>query len=351
MSKQVQLSLSLKELEREGLNEKPEVWENGLRTNFQPGTFEQWRFAAQFEDDTYLNISFYTRPPVQDFGSLNPGLQIAITRPDGSQIRRDVQTPDKAFSASMGRCDLRSGSSWAFGDLERYQLKVQAQDLSATLALQSFGPPWRLGTGKVYFDSSQRQYYAWLAAIPFGVAIGELYYDGIPHPVRGTCYHDHTWGNVRLSKALAYFYLGRAQVGNFTLLFGEMGAGRQYGYQRIPIFMLAKGSQLLRAGGGPAALKRDQFVKHRSGRTYPQILQMDWMTPHSQIAVALARPRIIEAGSLLAQLPTWNRALSGWLGRNPYFFRFKSDLDLSVNQGEIYAREQGEGVYELILLQ
>ena len=47
-------------------------------------------------------------------------------------------------------------------------------------------------------------------------------YDGKIHPVRGTCYHDHRWGSAELNRMFSQWVIGRAHLGETTLVFLEM---------------------------------------------------------------------------------------------------------------------------------
>jgi hypothetical protein len=58
---------------------------------------------------------------------------------------------------------------------------------------------------------------------------------------------------------------------------------------------------------------------------------------------------VIEATSLLTQLPAWQRGMAR-LVTNPYYFRFNASLELEINLKHFEAHEKGSALYELMLL-
>ena len=86
MNRSVRFAMKSEDLQREGLKETPEAWEDGLRTNAGPGSIEWWYFDAHFEDGSTAVIVFMTKPIVELNAPLKPVVQITITRPDGKRL-------------------------------------------------------------------------------------------------------------------------------------------------------------------------------------------------------------------------------------------------------------------------
>jgi hypothetical protein len=349
MTKHVILPDDPEALAREGLQEIPQVWEDGLRTEPGSGNFEWWYFDAHFEDGSTAVVSFFTKPLLDRRAPLKPGLSIAITRPDGQKRNGLALSLPLDFSASPERCEVKMGVSFLRGDLINYELHARAGELAVQLNITSLVPAWRPGTGKNYFDAALRRYFAWLPAIPYGSAEGSLTYDGQTHAVKGNCYHDHNWGNVGLNEVLTHWYWGRAHLNDYTLIFAEMYASEAYGRQKIPVFFLARGSQILTGDGGPLQLKEQDMLADPGGRSYPDGLELSWQKEDLRIQLALRRPTLIDKFSLLDFLPAWQRAI-GRIIANPYYFRFNAELDLQIDSAGIKSREQGLAIYELMLL-
>ena len=349
MPKHVLLQLDQAALQREGLHEAPEIWEDGLRAAPKPGNFEWWYFDAHFDDGSTAVVVFLTKSLLDRSSALKPAVSITITRPDGKKLSSVAMIQPSEFSASKERCYVRAGESWVRGDLCNYELHAKSGDLAAQLNFSGIVPAWRPGTGKINFDESGKQYFAWLPSIPYGTVEGQIIYDGKMRQVRGTCYHDHNWGNVGLNQVLSSWYWGRAHLGDYSLLFAEMYPTRQYDLQKIPIFMLARGSQILSGEDASFQLTEGDFIADPGGRSYPDRLDVDWQKGADHIHLKLREPRLIDSFSLLDMLPTWQRVV-GRLVTNPYYFRFNASLDLQIDQDGTHTRVQGDALYELMLL-
>ncbi len=336
-------------LQRERLMLEPEVWEDGLRADTGPGTFEWWYFDALSQDGSSIVIVYSTKSLLQRTGPLRPTMYLSITRPNGQKLSDYSVYHDKQFSAAQDQCDVRIGPNWARGDLHSYELHAEGKGTATDLIFTRLVPPWRPGAGKFYYDEVQSCFFGWLPTIPFGYVAGTLTYDGHTHDFTGTGYHDHNWGNIGLSKVMSYWYWGRAHVGDYTVIFVEMVAAKAYNSQKIPLFMLAQGDRILIGDGQPLTLRLGEEEQHPSGKIYPRRLDLRWQTAEGIVNLALRRPQIIEASSILTYLPTWKR----WLARlvaNPYYFRFYADLELSVELAGTRTIEQGKALYELVIL-
>lgn len=350
MSRSIHLAVDPETLQREGLQEKPEAWEDGLRLEPKPGNFEWWYFEAHLEDGSTVVITFFTKTLLDRRSRLNPGVAITVTGPDGKKRTATSVIEPEEFSASKERCYVRAGESYARGDLASYELHARAGDLSANLNMTADVPAWRPGAGKIYADEARARFFAWLPAMPYGSVEGFLTYDGKIHSVKGTCYHDHNWGNVGINDLLTHWYWGRAHLGDYTLIFAEMHATPRFGQQRIPVLMLAKGKQILVGDGAPLRIEEGEFIADPGGRSYPDGLEAAWEKDGGKIEMKLRDPELIDSFSLLEMLPTWQR-LIGSLLVNPYYFRFRANLELCVSIDGVQEKIQGEALYELMLLQ
>ena len=336
------------ELARLGATEIVETWEDGLRADVNRGFFEWWYFDAHLDDGSTVVITFMTKPILERKGPLKPGLRMTITRPDGVRLSESSIFPPDMFSASKQSCDVHIGSSWVRGDLHSYQLHAEAKEIGADLTFTGIVPPWRPRDGKAFFGDWEH-YFAWLPAIPYGAVEGTLKYNGQSHKVTGSGYHDHNWGNVSLPEVLDHWYWGRAHLNDYTLIFVEQIAQRRYGSQKMPVFMLARGNEILTGDGNPLKLEKRDFIKHAGGREYPTKLDFYWGVDNKHVHIALRQPKIIEADSLLDMFPPWKRKILR-LFANPFYFRFNAKMDLRIDFGDTQAHGRGSVLYELMML-
>jgi hypothetical protein len=337
-------------LQREGLKETPEVWEDGLRADTGRGSFEWWYFDAHFDDGSTLVVVYFTKPILNRNSPLMPGITLTITRPDGRKLSQFLTVSPGDFYASRENCDVRIRNNHVQGNLTHYHLHADGGGLAADLELMGIVPAWRPGTGKNYYDDQFYRYFAWLAGIPHGNVSGTLTYDGTQHKVQGVCYHDHNWGNIGLETVLSHWYWGRAHVGDFTLIFVEMTSNRRYAGQRIPVFMLAREKKILIGDGRPLKMSASEFKQHPGGRTYPQQVKFEWNDSSGHVLIKLFDMQVIEATPLLGTLSPWKRSVARLLGMKPFYFRFNAAMYLSIDLPDIKSQLNGFSLYEIMLL-
>jgi hypothetical protein len=349
MAKPVIFGTTSEFLAREGLTETIQPWEDGQRAETGPGSFEWWYFDAHFSDSSTAVIVFASKPILERSGPLKPNVSLTITRPKGTKLSSFPIFPADQFRASKEICDVVIGPNWTQGDLHTYQLHVEMENLAADLIFTGLVPPWRPGAGKSYFGDTDH-YFAWLPSIPYGTVTGTLTYDGQQHAVTGTGYHDHNWGNVGLNEVMDHWYWGRAHLGEYTLIYVEQIGAQAYGYTRMPVFMLAKGSQILTGDGSHLTMQAADFVSHPGGRAYPREVDFHWENGQETVDLSLRRPRLIEGTSLLLSFPAWQKALIR-LFANPFYFRFNAELILSIHLGQLHTTEHGSALFEIMILQ
>ena len=355
MAKQIIFGVGEEFLKKEGLVEKVELWEDGFRTRPERGEFEWWYFDTHLKDGTTLVIVFLTKSILNPKAPFEPQVTITITRPDGKKIFRVVKTTPEHFSAARDRCDVHVAGCHVHGDLKKYHLHVEAPpegdnpEIKMDLDFVSTVDAWRPGTGKNYYGRKLKYYFAWLAAVPFGSVRGKVMCEGKECNTTGEGYHDHNWGNIALPKVLSHWVWGRASVDGFNLIFVQMVSRKNYGSQKIPVFLLTKGRRTLVEDGRPLRLQKSNFFRHKSGRRYPRDLGFQWQDDEGKVSLKLSEPEVIEATSLLTMLPRWQQKLAR-LFVNPYYFRFGSRLDLEVDVGKIHTQVEGKVLYELMLL-
>lgn len=336
-------------LARDGLTESVAPWEDGQRAPTARGSFEWWYFDAHFDDGSTAVIVFATKPLLERKGPLKPNVSLTITRPDGSKTAQFPLFPPDRFSAAKDACDVRIGPNWTRGGLHQYEVHIEMEGLAADLTFSGSVPPWRPGAGKLYFGDLDH-YFAWLPSIPYGTVEGTLTYDRQTHRVKGTGYHDHNWGNVGLNDVMDHWYWGRAHLGDYTLIFVEQIAAREYGHTRMPVFMLAQGDRILVDDSRPLTMQARDFVSHAGGRGYPRAVDFSWTSGAESIRLRLRQPKLIEGISLLTFLPKWQQCLAR-LFANPYYFRFNADLELEIDLPQVKTTERGPALYEIMVLQ
>jgi len=350
MAKRVIMATDAEHLRRAGVSEQLAVWEDGMRAPTGRGYFEWWYNDCHFDDGSTAVVVFATKSILDRNKPLMPSMAVTLTSADGKATRSYDIYPAEQFSASSETCDVRIGPNWLSGDLRTYTLHAETPAGAVVdLTMTGIAPAWRPGAGMNFYDEALTRYFGWLPAIPYGTVQGTLTVEGHTRAVRGSCYHDHNWGNIGLNQVMSHWYWGRAHLGDFTAIFVEMTALPAFGNQKVPVFMLAKGDQLLTGDGAPLKLTTTDFVSHPSRRSYPRKVGFDWQCEQGSVRIRLRQPEVIESSSLLGLLPKWQQRIAR-LFANPYYFRFNAEMELEVDWQGDKTIERGKALYELMLL-
>ena len=141
-------------------------------------------------------------------------------------------------------CNVKMGSSYLRQEGKVYKMSMHSRNIGCDLTFQGTVPGWKIGDGQIPIDGGEI-IQGWVIPCPRAKVEGKLFIKDKEIQVKGDGYHDHNWGNVALPSVLDHWYWGRAHVGEYSLIFVEQIAAKKYGYARIPVFLLAKGEQVL----------------------------------------------------------------------------------------------------------
>jgi hypothetical protein len=339
-------------LEREGLKAgEVEPWEDGYRTRDKPDTFEWWYFDAEFDDGGKAVVVFNTSPLTHPKGPLRPSLLLIMKTPKGKSVRLIPEFEAEELSSAAEGCDVRLKDNHVKGDLDCYELHAEVESYSADLTYARKAPSWRPGSGVSYSGRDKSRYFGWVVPIPYGTVEGTVVFRGEKRQVKGTCYHDHNWGNVSPGLAIDHWYWGRAHVGDFTVIFVEMVTRHVMGLgsMKLHTFMLARGDEVLTDDGLPLSLETADFRDGPGGRSYPEKLNWKWNGDEGSAELSLRNPEMIESIDMLEGTPNWERPLIHLIA-NPYYYDFNADLELAVDIKGVKATERGRALYELMML-
>jgi Svf1-like C-terminal lipocalin-like domain/CrtC N-terminal lipocalin domain len=339
-------------LKREGLKAgEVEPWEDGYRTKDKPDTFEWWYFDAEFDDGGKAVVVFNTSPLTHPKGPLRPSLLLIMKNPEGKSVRLIPEFKPEELSSAAEGCDVSIGKNHVKGDLDRYELHAEVESYAADLTYTRMAPSWRPGSGVSYSGRDKSKYFGWVVPIPYGTVEGTVVFDGEKRQVKGTCYHDHNWGNVSPGLAIDHWYWGRAHVGDFTIIFVEMVTRHVMGMgsMKLHTFMLARGNEIITDDGLPLSLATSDFADGPGGRTYPEKLDWEWNGEEGKATLTLRNPEMIESIDMLEGTPKWTRPLIH-LVASPYYYDFIADLELTVDIKGVKASERGRALYELMML-
>ena len=330
--------------------------EDGMRTDPTSEAFEWWYFDASFSDGSTAVIVFFTKNMEDPSKKASPSVRIVITDPNGKKISSEDSPGIDNFKASVDTIDVKMGNNFVKGDLSKIVIHFEKDDVKADLTFTSKVPAWRAGSGKLYYDANKENYFAWLVAIPFGEVEGSLVYDGKETEVTGEGYHDHNWGNVNMIDVMTQWYWGRVRIDDYTLIFSEMLASSKFDNEKIPVFYLSKGNEVLAPSHFETMdVTTSKWVRHSGGRDYPEELVIDVVQKNMQIKLKISDPVILEETYFLEdeafqnKMPWYVRSIARIFAKPAYFrFNAKFDLDITGDTGTI--KKSGTGIYELMLI-
>src|SRR6202167_1100057 len=201
-------------------------WEDGARTDGGRGSFEWWYFDAHLDDGAALVVIFMDKDFTEPQKPLAPLVRINLDLPDGRSLQKVQHFAPESYSAATDHADVRIAGNRFEGDLHRYRITAAIDEVSVDVTLTGQVPPWRPGTGYVYFGAGQSHEFAWLPSVPQGTAEVRYRVGDEVHESAGIGYHDHNWGNAALSKLIHDWYWARGQAGPYSVITAyEEGVG------------------------------------------------------------------------------------------------------------------------------
>ena len=75
----------------EGLAPTMQPWENGLRINPNPGTFDWWYWQTFLTDGSNAQFTWVVKPYMDNNGPLQPSIAISIRTPNGTVLADNIR--------------------------------------------------------------------------------------------------------------------------------------------------------------------------------------------------------------------------------------------------------------------
>lgn len=252
-----------------GLAEEVQLFEDGLRSEKKSGNYEWWYFDSKYKDGSSLVIIFFTKPVTSFANNFKPYVSLDYVNPNGKEIHTKLESSDYSFSKE--KCDVRIGDCYIKGDLEHYEIYFKNEEAECRIVLDGSVPSWRPDSGHIYFG--EKDYFAWLPAVPEGKVTGVLLTGEEKIELNGTGYRDHNWGNKLMIMLMNDWYWGRAKIGNYVVISSYIYANKKDAYKATPVFMLAKDGKIL-TGDAQKYLKyeekdyiKDPYTKRHVAKT------------------------------------------------------------------------------------
>ncbi|MFJ8208236.1 hydroxyneurosporene dehydrogenase [Streptomyces sp. NPDC096033] len=325
-------------------------WEDGLRTDGGPGSYEWWYFDAHLDDGAKLVIVFHTKDFTDLDKPLSPLLRIELTLPDGTQVDRLASCDASTFSASTEGCDVRMGDNVFAGDLHTYRIHAQADDVEVDVVLTGDLPAWRPATGHWLFGPSGEQTFAWLPAVPQGKVEATYSVNGRPTTVAGVGYHDHNWGNAPMFKLMHHWYWARGAAGPYSVIASHITAEKPYGHAELPVFMLARDGVLI--GDDPAKGTFEElgrYTDQKTGKPVGNTIRYTYTDGEDRYVVTFTRHTDLASALLIDAIKGPKKMLAKVGGFDGAYLRFAGELRIEHHRdGAVVDSHAEDALWELM---
>ncbi|MBR2070874.1 MAG: hydroxyneurosporene dehydrogenase [Clostridia bacterium] len=330
-----------------------QIWEDGARVDGKKGSYEWWYYDSHFPDGTIMVIFFYSKSPIAVDGPIKPMATIELTLPDGTLYSEEVHaTIDQSYYAK-DKCHVKVGDCYTIGDLKHYDVVFKGKTISAKLTLDGTIPAWRSQTGSIFFGDKEEHYFAWLPAIPEGVAVADVVYDGgkLLH-LEGTGYHDHNWGNISMLKLMHHWYWGRAKIGDYKVISAWITGEKKYGYKDFDVFMLAKGDKIIGDNSNHTLkfLSTDEYIDDKTGKPVFNKVIYEYTTESGELyRITYERSGDINRTCFADVLPKPLGFFAKMIGFDGGYLRFEGTASIEkIENGEIVEKFSDPAVWELM---
>ena len=236
-------------LQAKGFTKEIAEWEDGMRTDGKKGSYEWWYMDGKFEDGTTISVVFFTKLSVAINQDLNPIIEVTLSKLDGTTrtISRHYKPED--FQSSGETCNVNiAGNTW-IGNLKDYTISFsdKEENIELKIKMKSISESWRCagsGDGLANFGDTGR-YIGWLIAVPQGTIEAEITENGKTEIKKGTCYHDHNWGNYPMQDMFNHWYWCRTEIGPYAIISAHLCLTKEYNLTEYDEIMLAKNGKII----------------------------------------------------------------------------------------------------------
>lgn len=268
-----------------------ELWEDGLRTDYNTSEYEWWYFDCELEDGSKMAITYFTKPYTNSPKALEPFIRFNYSKADGTEVARTLNFKAEEFSAAKEKCDVKIGKNTFIGDLKDYTIHVEFEDYSFDISLKNDFKAWRPETGHFNFGTD---YLAWLVPVPQGVVTAKITEAGNTKTVTGHGYHDHDWGMAPMREMIHHWYWGRAQVGPYLIITSCLYGEKHLNYESVGTFFAGKAGEILAKNGENMTLTISDIVTEpETEKPVPNTLLFEYKDSEQNYQLKLERKRDI----------------------------------------------------------
>jgi predicted secreted hydrolase len=312
------------------------LWEDGMRTDGSAGTYEWWYFDAHLDDGAKLVVVFLTKEMTALKKPLSPSIRIDLTLPDGTSVRKIAGLAAESFSASTETCDVRIGDNAFAGDLHTYTIRARVEEIEVDVTLTGQVPAWRRETGYFLFGEEGEDYFAWLPSVPQGTVEATYRVGANSHTARGVGYHDHNWGNAPMPNLMHHWYWARGAAGPYSVITSYITAEKRYGYEALPVFMLARDGELIADDGDKVSFEElDRYTDTATGKPAGNVTRYTYIDGEERYVITYTRHTDLASDKFIDDLKGVKKAAARLARFDGAYLRFAGELRI-----DHYKRQQ-----------
>jgi hypothetical protein len=327
-----------------------EAWEDGARTDNSANTYEWWYFDAHLADGAKLVLAFMNKDIAEPQKPLSPLLRLDLDLPDGRRFEKLLHFPASAWSAARDHTDVRLGDNRFAGDLRTYRIVATAEEISVDVTLTREIAAWRPATGYMLFGEDRSKEFAWLPSVPQGTVRVTYTVGGEEHETTGVGYHDHNWGNVGLMKVIHDWYWARGQAGPYSVIASYVTSARKYGFEPIPIFMLARDNVVIADDASKVTFEReDVYTDTTTGKPVATTTRYVYQDGDDRYVVSFTRTRDLSLNRMIDTIKGLKHIAARLAHFDGAYLRFAGDIEVSHQRGgEPIETHRDEAIWELM---
>ena len=325
-------------------------WEDGARTDGGRGTYEWWYFDAHLDDGAKLVVIFMTKDLSAPNKPLSPMIRLNLDLPDGRSFSFIRDYPAGSFSAAGAHADVRIAQNRFTGDLSHYEIHAEIDDVKVDVTLDAEIRPWRPHTGYLVFGEKRDLEFSWLPAVPQGTVRGTYEVAGVRSDATGVGYHDHNWGNVGMTAIINDWYWARGQAGPYSVIASYITSHEKFGYEPIPIFMLAKDGQIVADDASKTRFRATEaYTDTKTGKPVAGVTQYFYDDGTDRYVVTFTKRRDLVANTFVEQMKGIRKFAARLIGFDGAYLRFVGDLTIERWQGTtLIEKHSDEAIWELM---
>jgi hypothetical protein len=174
--------------------------------------------------------------------------------------------------------------------------------------------------------------------------------EGEQHETTGVGYHDHNWGNVGLMKVVHDWYWARGQAGPYSVIASYITSAKRYGFEPIPIFMLAHDNIVI--GDDPAKVTFERegvYTDETTGKPVATTTRYIYQDDEDRYVVSFTRTRDLTLNPMIDNIRGFKHVAARLAHFDGAYLRFAGDLEVSHHRGsEHIETHKDEAIWELM---